>query len=112
MSDERRTFPRYPASLAAEVETDAGSVEVAITRDLNATRLALLTRLDVVLGSLVKVTVLLDGEPVVIRGTCVREEVLAPEQRTIWRTKVVIAVDDANPSYAKLLATFGDPRSE
>lgn len=112
MTDERRTFPRYPASLAAEVETEAGPVEVAITRDLSATGLALLTRLDVVLGSPVKVTVFLDGEAVVILGTCVRDELLDPEQRAIWRTKVVIAVADADPGFAKLVATVGDPRSE
>ena len=112
MTDDRRTFPRYPASLAAEVEAEAGPVEVAITRDFSATGFALLTRLDIVLGSPVKVTVLLDGESVVICGICVREEVLAPEERSIWRTKAVIAVDDdVSPGYAKLVVMLGDPRT-
>ena len=102
MTDERRTSPRHPVSLAGELETAEGKSAIAITRDVSAGGLLLFTRFHLEPGASVKLTVIHDNEHVVITGTVLREHVVEPEESTLWRTKVAVAVDSTNPVLAKI----------
>jgi len=102
--EERRATPRHEAYIPAALETRQGRQAIAITRDISSTGLLILTRLDLVLGEPVKLTVALDGSEHTLSGKVVRREDLEPHE--LWRHKVALVVDGANPVLAQLQATL------
>lgn len=112
MTDDRRGSPRHTAYLAAEVDTGEGRQAIAITRDVGAGGVLVLTRLELELGQSVKLRVAIgvDAERC-ITGKVVRQEVLAPGESTLWRTKVALSVDPADPAYAEILEVVEKQRA-
>ena len=106
MSDERRASPRHPASLAGELETAEGKSAIAITRDVSAGGIAMFTRMRLKVGAPVKLLVLWNDEQVVLNGTVIREEALDPHESTLWRSRVAIAIDPNDPSFAKIVSAL------
>ncbi len=108
MSDERRASPRHAASLAGELETAEGKSAIAITRDVSAGGLAMFTRMRLKVGTPVKLLVLWNDEQVILTGTVIREEALDPHESTLWRSRVAIAIDPQDPSFAKIFGALAD----
>jgi hypothetical protein len=110
MTDDRRASPRHTAYLAAEIDTGAGRQAIAITRDVGAGGLLVLTRLHLDLGQVVKLRVAYgDKDERVISGTVVRQETLAPGESTLWRTKVALSVEPGDPGHAAILEAIEHP---
>ncbi len=103
MSDERRGSVRYSVYFAGELETGEGKSSIAITRDVSANGLLLLSRRVLQVGDTVSLQVLWDGEQVTLRGKVVRQAPLAPGESDLWRTKVALALSD-DPTLGKLYA--------
>jgi hypothetical protein len=95
-------------TLAGEIETSEGTSAIAISRDIAAGGLLVLTRIQPAVGSQVKLTVVYQGEQLKLDGTVLREEELDPELSTLWRTKLAIAVDRDDPVMAELVAALRD----
>jgi hypothetical protein len=103
MTDERRGTPRHSASFAGEIETPEGHQKIAITRDVSANGVLLLTRTNqLVVGEPVKLRVMVGHEEVHISGRVVRQEPLGAEESTLWRTKVAVTLDPS-PQFEKLM---------
>ncbi len=107
MTDERRTSPRHAAHLAGELETAKGPSAIAITKDISAGGLLVFTRLRLAVGTAVKLLVLWQDEQVVLTGNVVREEAVEPEESTLWRSRVALAIDPDDPGLAKIVAALG-----
>jgi hypothetical protein len=97
------------AHLAAELDRgDHSRTAIAITRDVGAGGLLVLTRASVVVGQSVKVKVSLgDLGTRTIEGKVVREEELEPGDSTLYRMKVAIACDPDDPVLAEIYAALG-----
>jgi hypothetical protein len=104
MAEDRRAAPRQEAYLSAALETSQGRSTIAITRDISSTGLLILTRLDLVVGEVIKLTVALDGTQQMLSGKVVRVESVDPHE--IWRCKAALTVDSADPVLAQLQATL------
>jgi hypothetical protein len=102
--EERRATPRQEAYVPAVLETAQGRSTTALTRDISATGLLILTRLDLVVGELVRLTVALDGVEHTLACKVVRLEQL--ESHELWRHKVALVVDGADPVLVQLQATL------
>jgi hypothetical protein len=102
MTEERRGAPRIEASLAGEIETDAGRASVGITRDVSAAGLLLLTRARLDVGDTVKLRVAFRDREIALVAKVVRREPLDPEESVLWRTKVAVSVDD-DPGLAEVM---------
>ena len=85
------------ASLAGELENEAGKTAIAITRDVGVNGLLVYTRLRDCTGQ-VKLRVVHNGEEMVLTGTIVRHEPV--QDSALWRNKVAIAVDTSEPEAA------------
>jgi hypothetical protein len=107
MAEDRRAAPRQEAYVSAALETSQGRSTIAITRDISSTGLLMLTRVDVVVGEVIKLTVALGGAQRTLSGKVVRQEPLA-EPHELWRHKVALAVDAADPVLAQLQATLAE----
>jgi PilZ domain len=94
VTDDRRSSQRLPASLPGQIETAEGKQGIAITRDVSAGGFQLFSRRTLAVGEVVKLTVVLRSVEHHLTGRVIRQEVLAPGESQIWRTKVAIAVDD------------------
>jgi hypothetical protein len=105
--EDRRAAPRQPAHVSAALETAQGRSTIAITRDISARGLLLLTRAALEVGELVKLTVSLAGGPGTLSGRVVRVEDL--EVHELWRHKAAITVDDGDPVLAQLHAALLEP---
>jgi hypothetical protein len=105
--EDRRAAPRQPASVSAALETAQGRSTIAITRDISARGLLVLTRAELAVGELVKLTVSLASGPGTLSGTVVRVEDL--EGHELWRYKAAITVDDGDPVLAELHAALPEP---
>ena len=105
MQDERRGSPRQTAYLAGELETTEGKASIAITRDVSAGGLLVLSRRRHEIGAVVSLKMLAGSETVRITGKVVRLEQLEPGESDIWRTKIALAVDDAD-ALAKIVANI------
>jgi hypothetical protein len=106
--DERRSSTRKPVHLAAELDGGGGTeATIAITRDVGAGGLLVLTRAAVEVGRTVKLKVSL-GERGVrsLEGKVVREEQLSPEDSSLYRMKVAIACDPNDPVLAEICAAL------
>ncbi len=108
MTDDRRASPRLTAYLAGEIETAGGKSSIAITRDVGAGGLLLFTRLRDC-GDTVKLTVMHDGQKLVVTGKVVREEKV--DDSELWRTKLAIVVDQSDPVIASLFAAIAAQQS-
>ena len=106
MAEERRAAPRQEAYISAALETSQGRSTIAITRDISSTGLLILTRIQPALGDVLKLTVLLAGTQRSLSGKVVRLEALEHE---LWRYKVALAIDSAEPVLAELRATLAEP---
>lgn len=93
--------------MSAELETSQGRSTIAITRDISSTGLLILTRVDFAIGEVIKLTVTLDGARHTLPGKVVRVERLEPHE--LWRHKVALAVDAADPVLQRLHATLTRP---
>jgi hypothetical protein len=85
------------------METSEGKQSIAITRDVSSGGFLLLSRRRHVVGDTIKLMVRVKDEDHHLVGRVVREEKLGPDESTVWRTKVAIAVD--NESVMQTLVT-------
>ncbi len=106
MVQDRRYSPRHTASLHAQIETENGRWTIAITQDMSATGLLVLSKQPIGIGGRVTIHVLVDGEQCAITGTVVREEPLAHGEASMWRSKEAVAIDPKQRDYAKILAAI------
>ena len=102
--EDRRASPRHEAYISAALETSQGRSTIAITRDISPTGLLLLTRLPLEVGEVVTLTAALGGAPHTLSGKVVRTEAI--DDHELWRHKVAIAVDDADPALAEVHAAL------
>jgi phosphoribosylformylglycinamidine (FGAM) synthase-like enzyme len=107
MVEDRRAAPRQEAYVTAALETSQGRSTIAITHDVSAQGLLLLTRLELAVGEVIKLTVALAGAQHALSGKVVRSEPMEPHE--LWRYKVALAVDAADPSLIELRATLAAP---
>jgi hypothetical protein len=103
---ERRGSTRHTAHLPGELESEQGNSTIAITRDVSAGGLLVLTRLRLSVGTPVKLLVLWREEQLVVHGKVLREEVVEPDESTLWRSRVAIGVPPDDPSLAKIFAAL------
>ena len=106
--EDRRAAPRQQAHVSAGLETAKGRSTIAITRDISARGLLVLTRAELAVGELVKLTVSLAGGPGTLSGKVVRVEDL--EDHELWRYKAAITVDEGDPVLAQLRATLPETK--
>lgn len=106
MAEDRRYATRHPAALHAQVETDAGRSTIALTQDVSATGLLVLSHQPLALGQGVTIYVLVDGEQHVLSGKVVRHEPLAHAEAALWRSKAAVAVDGGAAELAAILAAI------
>ena len=102
MGDERRASLRHEAHLAGELESAQGSSAIAITRDVSASGLLVFTRVRLDPGTPVKLLVLWRDQRLIVQGTVLREQPVEPEESTLWRSRVAIAVEPTDPGLAKI----------
>jgi hypothetical protein len=109
MSEERRGAPRVTAYIAAEIDTGEGKQAIAITRDVSANGILVLTRLSLEVGQAVKLKVAFGGrDDRILAGKVVRQEELDPGESTLWHTKVALAVEPGDPVHAELLQALDE----
>jgi hypothetical protein len=108
VTDERRASPRHTAHLAGELETAQGKSAIAITKDVSAGGLLVFTRLRLPVGTSVKLLVLWRDEQVVLSGSVLREEAVTPDESTLWRSRVAIAIEPSDPGLAKIVAALAE----
>lgn len=106
--EDRRAAPRQEAYVSAALESPAGRTTIAITRDISARGLLLLTRAALDVGQVVKLTVPLGDAQETLSGTVVRTEPL--DDHELWRHKVAITFAEADPVLARLHAALADAR--
>lgn len=94
VTDERRSSRRVNASLPGQLETEQGKQGIAITRDVSAGGLLLFSRRSHAVGEVVKLTLVLHEQEHHLTARVLRQEMLAPGESTLWRTKVALVVDD------------------
>lgn len=102
MVEDRRAAPRQEAYLSAALETSQGQSTIAITRDISSTGLLILTRVSLAIGEVIKLTIVLEDAQQPLSGKVVRQERMEPHE--LWRYKVALAVDPADPVLAQLQA--------
>lgn len=103
MTDNRRTAPRRAASLPAHIETDEGRSMAAVTQDLSASGLLVLSHRPLAVGQEVSLYLLYGGEQHELRGKVVREEPLAHQESAMWLAKAAIAIDTSDQELAAIL---------
>ena len=106
MTDDRRSSQRLAASLPGQIETAEGKQSIAISRDVSAGGFLMLARHRLAIGETVTLTIVAKTVEQHVTGRVVRQELLAPGESTVWRTKVAIAVDD-EAAMQQLLAVLG-----
>ncbi|MCC6898557.1 MAG: PilZ domain-containing protein [Polyangiaceae bacterium] len=112
MTDDRRTAPRHAAYIGAEIDTGEGAAKAAITHDGSATGLLLLTRADLEPGQTVKLAVFFDeGEARSMTGKVVRRDPLDLDENTLWRCKVAVELDQAEPDLDRAFTELADKQS-
>jgi hypothetical protein len=93
VSDERRGSPRITAYYAGELETAEGRHGIAITRDISAGGLLVLSRRTHAVGDEVSLSVICDGETIPLRGKVVRLQELEAGESELYRCKVALSMD-------------------
>jgi hypothetical protein len=102
MTEDRRAAPRQEAYVSALLETAQGRSTIAITRDISSTGLLVLTRVELTVAEVITLTVALEGPQRTLSGKVVRVERLEPHE--LWRYKVALTVDAADPVLAQIQA--------
>jgi hypothetical protein len=102
MTEERREQPRFPVSLAGEIEIDAERTSIAITRDVSMTGVLILSRKELAIGAPVTIKVLFKETSVMVTGKVVRREDIDPHVSSLWRFKVALAVEPS-PAFDQLM---------
>lgn len=102
MTEDRRAAPRQEAYVPALLETAQGRSTIAITRDISSTGLLVLTRVELTVGEVISLTVTLENAKRTLAGKVVRVERLEPHE--LWRYKVALTVDSADPVLAQIQA--------
>jgi hypothetical protein len=102
VTDERRGSPRITAYYAGELETAEGKHGIAITRDISAGGLLVLSRRLHAVGDTVSLSVICDGETIPLKGKVVRLNDLEPGESDLYRCKVALAMDEQDPGLVKL----------
>jgi len=93
VTEERRGSPRITAYYAGELETAEGRHGIAITRDVSAAGLLVLSRRTHAIGDTVSLSVICDGETIALKGKVVRLQELEPGESELYRCKVALSVD-------------------
>lgn len=120
MNDEgsnRRRAERSEVYIAAEIQVlregdeprdpANAAVRSAVTRDVSASGLLLLTRTTIDVGERVRVRVHVPGESIgqrVLFGRVVRHEPLDESEQGLWRVKVGVELEQASPELGALFA--------
>ncbi|HEX7842332.1 MAG TPA: PilZ domain-containing protein [Kofleriaceae bacterium] len=104
--EDRRSSPRYEAYVSAWIEASQGRSTIAITRDISAAGLLILTRLPLEIGEAVKLTAALGDSQHTLSGKVVRQESLPPHE--LWHYKAAVAVDEADPALARFHAALAE----
>lgn len=108
MTDERRGSPRITAYYAGELETAEGRHGIAITRDISANGLLVLSRRSHAVGDTISLSVICDGETLALHGKVVRLQDLEPGESDLYRCKVALAMDQ-DAAFAKLYKKLATP---
>jgi hypothetical protein len=104
VSIERRQGNRHSVYLAAELVVEGTEPRTAITKNISAAGLLLLTRANLNSGDGVVVKIYPPGDElrsVEVPGKVVRLEELADEEKGIWRIKAAFAFDETQPEVAQ-----------
>jgi hypothetical protein len=104
MVEERRQSPRHAASLNAQIETETGRTTIAITQDVSAVGLLVLSHRALQVGKSVTIYVLAEGNQYVVNGTVVREEPAG--QGELWQWRAAVAIDPQEADLEKILAAI------
>lgn len=107
-SEDRREGHRHHVYLAAEIVL-GDAVRSAITKEVSASGLLVLTRAKLAEGQSVRLRVYLPGDEdraLTITGEVVRREELAADERGTWRDKVAVAFDQPQPELAAEFAAL------
>jgi len=104
MIEDRRHSPRHHAALPAQIETEAGRYTIAITQDVSATGLLVLSHRPLDVGSGVTLHVLIDGVQHEVTGKVVRQEPLAAGEAALWSSKAAVVIDEAGGDSATILS--------
>lgn len=104
MVEDRRVAPRQPVSLHAQLETDNGRSAAAITQDVSATGLLVLSQRPLAVGQGVTLYVLVDGDQHVLTGKVVRHEPLGAGEAAMWQSKAAVAIEAGDAELAAIVA--------
>lgn len=107
--EDRRRGARHHVYLAAELGFDGAPGSTAITKDVSAQGLLVLTRVRLEPEQPIRLRVYLPGDEdrvAVVSGRVVRRETLAPDERGTWREKVALAFDEPQDSLADEFAAL------
>lgn len=105
MTEDRRHSPRHRATIPAQIETDTGRSTIAVTQDVSATGLLVLSHRPLEVGRDVTLHLLLDGNQHEITGTVVRHETLAAPEAVMWSSKAAVAIA-ASTDLARILSAI------
>jgi len=111
MSEERRTAPRYAASLPGELDSREGRTSIAITRDVSSSGLLVLSRTEVAVGTSVSLKVAFRGTDLTLTGKVVRHEEVSPEESSLWLYKVAVVLD-SSPLLDDLMAELAEQAAQ
>ena len=81
---------------------------IAVTQDVGASGLLVLSQRALVAGQSLTLYLLFGGVQHVLTGKILRQEPLAHDERSLWRSKAALVFDDGNPDLAKILAALSD----
>jgi hypothetical protein len=115
VSIERRQRVRHSVYLAAELVVEGTTPRTAITKDISALGLLLLTRANLDRGESVVLKIYPPGDEmrsVEVRGKVVRLEELVDGERGIWRNKVAFAFDQPQPEMAQEFEEFAKEQAK
>lgn len=96
MTEERRGSARITAYYAGELETAEGRHGIAITRDISAGGLLVLSRRSHAVGDSVSLSVICDGETIALKGKVVRLQELEPGESELYRCKVALSIESGD----------------
>jgi hypothetical protein len=107
MSEERRTAPRYSASLPGELDTSEDRTSIAITRDVSSSGLLVLSRKEIAAGTPVSLKIAFRGKDLTVTGKVVRHEEVAPEESSLWLYKIAVVLD-SSPVFDEVMAELAE----
>jgi hypothetical protein len=110
--DERRRAERYAVYASAELVTEKGDVAVALTEDVSASGVLLLTRARLDVGQTVQIRIHVQGHPPrMVSGRVARSAKLPPGASPLWTEEVAVVVEGLTPEIADALKAVGARQS-